>query len=517
MNVDELSGFYTDQINQLLEFGKVDNSALAMQDSINQIENKETRSLFLAVRELLAKTNEANSFIDGLSKGQLDVEVPRHNLLISPFKQLHANLSHLVWQVQRISEGDLNQEIDFLGDFSLYFNKLIHFLKEKERFEAELKISEAKYRLLAENITDVIWVFNLTQNKYSYISSTIINLTGFTVEEAMLQKFEDSLSPESFEYVMQTLTNSVKTFLANPTQKVASYDEIQQICKDGRYIWIETVTRLQFSPTGDVEIFAVSRNIEKRKQAELQLIEYTKELDQLNADKDRFMQILAHDLRNPFNALLGFTDLLLSNLREFDYDDIEMQITLVNQTARNTFNLLNDLLLWSQSQSGKLPFNPQKIDFKEHCDELVKTKKKQLFAKNISIECSEVENVFLLSDENMLKTILRNLVSNAIKFTHKNGHIIIRAERDQDKVIISVVDNGVGISFENQTKLFDLKTIYTSHGTENEIGTGLGLLLCKEFAEKHGGIIWVESELGKGSSFKFSIPIFIDDTSIFSM
>lgn len=512
MEEDELSDFFTNQINQLLKFGKIENSIFSIQDSVNQLENKEAQHLFLAITELLFKINEASVFIDGLSKGQLDVEVPRHNLMISPFKQLHSNLTHLVWQVQRISEGDFNQEIDFLGDFSIYFNKLIHFLKEKERFEAELKISEEKYRLLAENITDVIWVFNLSQNNYSYISPSVINLTGFTVEEAMQQKLEESLDPKSFEYVMQEIPKSVEAFLANPYQGLSHCDELRQICKNGTYIWIETVTRLQFSSSGEIEIFAVSRNIEMRKQSEMQLQKYATELSQLNADKDRFMQILAHDLRNPFNALLGFTDLLLSNIRDFDVDEIEMQISIVNQTARSTYNLLNDLLLWSQSQSGKLPYEPEKLNFIDICNQVLEGKQNQLAAKNITINCFEIGSICLLSDKNMFKTILRNLISNAIKFTHKNGQIRVFAEIDQENAIITVADNGLGISIDNQKKLFDLTKLYSTEGTEKERGTGLGLLLCKEFVEKHGGKIWVESELGKGSSFKFTMPIFNENT-----
>ncbi len=514
MNTNDLSVFFTNQINQLLKFGTLEEHGLDVISSIEQIEDKNSKNLFLAVNELISKLEEANNFVSGLSKGNLDVEVPSHNLIISPFKQLHANLSHLVWQVERISEGDLNQEIDFLGDFSRHFNKLVSFLREKECFERELKISEEKYRLIAENITDVIWVFNLTQNRFTYISPSVIHLTGFTVEEAMQQDLEDSLEPKSFEMVKQKLTNAVKVFLANTDQKISNYNEVQQICKDGKYIWIETVTQLQIAENSDVVLLAVSRNIEKRKKTELQLKKYTEELSQLNDDKDRFLQILAHDLRNPFTALLGFSDLLLNNFREYDPQEIEMQLSMISQSAHSTYNLLNDLLVWAMSQAGKLSFNPIELNFVDTCKEIIAGKQNQLASKKIMINCCEAKSIWLMCDKEMFKTILRNLISNAIKFTHKEGEIGIYVDINEEKAIITVYDNGVGISLEDQIKLWDITKPHTTEGTESERGTGLGLLLCKEFVEKHGEKIWIESELGKGSSFKFTMPLYNPTTSI---
>lgn len=388
----------------------------------------------------------------------------------------------------------------------LFFISNISDITEKRKIQEDLKISEKKYRLLAENISDVIWLYNLDQNKYVYISPSILNLTGFTVAEVMQQKLEENLTSKSVSVIRKTLSKSLKTFLDNPNLKIEDCEEIQQKCKDGTLIWVETVIKLQLNDNGEIEILAVSRNIDKRKESEVQLKKYAQDLKQLNADKDRFMQILAHDLRDPFTALLGFTSLLLEDLREYTTDEIEAQITLINQSAHSTFNLLNDLLLWSNSQAGKLAFQPKSLNFTAICKEIIEKQQNQAVSKKIEIKLLENDIGDLLADKDMFKLILRNLISNAIKFSPKKGLISINAEKTQNNLIITVSDNGVGISVDNQIKLWDTTKPYTTKGTEKEEGTGFGLLLCKEFVEKHGGKIWVESEVGKGSAFRFTIP-----------
>lgn len=230
-------------------------------------------------------------------------------------------------------------------------------------------------------------------------------------------------------------------------------------------------------------------------------------LKKLNDDKDRFLTILGHDLKSPFSSILGFLSLLTKNIHKYDIDTINRQISLINISAQNTFKLLEEILMWARAQSGKLPFQPQKINFKVVCDEVLNNLTNQAATKKITINYSEHEKTILTADLNMIKTIMRNLISNAIKFTHENGCIDIQSETIDKNVIISVSDNGLGIEPDTLNKLFDISHNVTSEGTAKEKGTGLGLLLCKEFVEKHGGKIWVESELGKGSVFKFTMPI----------
>jgi len=238
-----------------------------------------------------------------------------------------------------------------------------------------------------------------------------------------------------------------------------------------------------------------------------QLNEANSELKKLNTDKDRFLSILAHDLTSNFNTLLGYSELLTENIRIYDIDKIENQINIITKTANNSYGLLEDILSWARAQSGKFPYTPKELSFLNVCNEVVESINANALAKNIKISDFSENDIAISADENMLKTILRNLISNAIKFTHKGGHINISVEKGDEYLTISVSDNGVGMDYKTIAKLFDISQSHTTYGTEDEKGTGLGLLLCKEFVEQHNGKIWVESELGKGSTFRFTIPL----------
>jgi len=249
-----------------------------------------------------------------------------------------------------------------------------------------------------------------------------------------------------------------------------------------------------------VSVLGVSRDITILKQTEIKLME-------LNVDKDRFISILAHDLRNPFNTILGFSEILIDDIRTQDLATTEKQIGIIHTISQKTFNLLDDLLLWAKSQSGKLDFKPILIDFEKTCRETVDNIKSNALAKRIEINYTTTGKIPLMADENMLKIVLRNLISNAIKFTSPGGLININVEKKASILTVTVSDNGIGIAPALIDKLFDISQIITTTGTSDEKGTGLGLLLCKEFVEIHGGKIWVESTQGEGSDFKFTIPV----------
>jgi signal transduction histidine kinase len=217
---------------------------------------------------------------------------------------------------------------------------------------------------------------------------------------------------------------------------------------------------------------------------------------------------MAHDLRSPFNALLGLSDLLIENLRIYNIDEIEELVTHIKTSTQGTYALLEDLLKWTRAQSGSIPFNPQYLNIQDICKNILEFLIANASSKKITINLLIRNNLSVYSDADMLKTVLRNLISNAIKFTNTGGVIEINAEENQKNIIVSVSDNGIGMSAEKMKKLFDISQIQTtSSGTANETGTGFGLLLCKEFVEKHGGKIWVESKCGKGSDFKFTLPV----------
>lgn len=231
------------------------------------------------------------------------------------------------------------------------------------------------------------------------------------------------------------------------------------------------------------------------------------ELEKLNADKDLFMSILAHDLKSPFNALLGISSMLVDDLHDSDIKTIEEQAGHIKNLSHRTYYLLEDLLQWSKAQSGKMPFQPLKNCAFELCEEvsenLIFTAKK----KNITIDYSDVEKIDILVDSNMLKTVIRNLISNAIKFSKKGDTIKLYTQKDNSHITFTISDTGVGIEEHIISKILNPLDIYTTKGTAKEQGTGLGLNLCLEFIKQHNGKIWIESQINKGSKFKFKIPL----------
>ncbi|MFY9151758.1 MAG: two-component regulator propeller domain-containing protein [Prolixibacteraceae bacterium] len=250
------------------------------------------------------------------------------------------------------------------------------------------------------------------------------------------------------------------------------------------------------------------RNLQKQKILLEKLVAIkTTELHELNASKDKFFSIIAHDLKNPFNSIIGFSEILQNEIKSKNYEVIEEFAGLINISAVQAMRLLENLLAWANSQRGKIVFNPETINLYELLEEEYSMLNDLAKSKNILLKTAFPENITIVADKNMLKTILRNLISNAIKFTPKNGKIDVKASMVNQFLEISVSDNGIGMTREAKEKLFKIDTNQSTYGTENEKGTGLGLILCKEFIEKHHGQIWVESEPGKGSEFKFRLPI----------
>jgi len=255
------------------------------------------------------------------------------------------------------------------------------------------------------------------------------------------------------------------------------------------------------------EFLVLFNNITAHKKSEQALKESELRLRKLNANKDKLFSIIAHDLRSPFNGVLGFSELLISNINTFETNESKKYLEIINSSARNTLVLLDNLLNWAKSQTNQINFSPKKIFLSPLIQEIIEISNSQAKIKNISINKVESNEFEVYADEDLVKIILQNIISNAIKFTTSGGHINVIVISATNQVEISISDNGIGMKKEIRNKLFDVSTYYTSRGTENEKGSGLGLVLCKEFVEKQGGIIWVESEEGKGSDFKFTLPL----------
>jgi len=243
-----------------------------------------------------------------------------------------------------------------------------------------------------------------------------------------------------------------------------------------------------------------------RVQTHLEMQQQKRNLKELNATKDKFFSIIAHDLRSPLNQLLGLSEILQKEIESERINDVIMLTNLINDSAKSGRLLLENLLEWSRSQTGSINFNPEVLDLLKITNEVIMLYENNAKQKNIIIKLKIKKRDTAIADSNMVKTILRNLLSNSIKFTNEGGKISIEVNSAKGMVIYSVIDNGIGIGDNDIDKLFRIDLNPKTIGISKEKGTGLGLILCKEFVEMNAGKIWVESEFGKGSTFKFSLP-----------
>jgi signal transduction histidine kinase len=242
---------------------------------------------------------------------------------------------------------------------------------------------------------------------------------------------------------------------------------------------------------------------------ELLVEQRTSKLVEIVSTNAKFLAIIAHDLRSPFSSIIGILELLKMSLKEFNKIEIEEYVNIVYSSANNTLSLLDNLLVWAVSQNKEKNFKPIKINLYELLREEIENLKTLASQKQITLNQTIKPDLNVTADMQMVKTILRNLISNAIKYTNKNGEIVIDASEVKQYVEIAIKDNGIGMSKEDQKKLFKIDSFHSTPGTHDEKGTGLGLLLCKEFVELHGGNIRIESETGKGSRFSFTLPHYI--------
>ncbi|MGC8748024.1 MAG: ATP-binding protein [Candidatus Kapaibacteriota bacterium] len=249
------------------------------------------------------------------------------------------------------------------------------------------------------------------------------------------------------------------------------------------------------------------KEVEMRKKVEEELRQSEQKLRELNATKDKFFSIIAHDLKNPIGAFKNVLELLYENFNDFTKEEILEFIEPLKESSTQLFSLLENLLLWSRAQTGRIQIEPIEFDIVDLIRQNINLLQLQAANKQIKIEMDVPERIFVLADINSITTVLRNLISNAIKFTQPNGKIVVSATSKNNFAEVCVEDTGVGMSKETMEKLFRIDVHHTSLGTANEKGTGLGLIVCKEFVEANGGQIWVESKEGKGSKFYFTIPL----------
>nr|NQU92245.1 PAS domain-containing sensor histidine kinase [Bacteroidota bacterium] len=396
-------------------------------------------------------------------------------------------------------EGDYVCLYDKVGRITGHFG-IQQDITQRKIYERKLQESEVKFREYTQSAPVGIYITNMNGDCI-YANRKWLEMAGMNMEEAKGKGWINALHPEERQSISEKWYKSVES------NGNWGY-EYRFMNREGRVSWIYGMA----APLHDHEgktygYLGTNMDITQRKKAEEELRLRENQLSDLNATKDKFFSIIAHDLKSPFNSIMGFSDLLIERIREKKYEGIEKFTTVIQRSSQQAMDLLVNLLEWSRTQSGKIEFNPEFIELSTLIEEVRALLENPASQKNIKIFHYKHPSLVVFADKHMIGTVIRNLISNAIKFTKPGGQIKIKTAEQDHEVMVAIEDNGVGIKEENIKSLFRIDLDYSTHGTSDEKGTGLGLILCKEFIDQHQGKIWVDSRAGEGSTFSFSIPL----------
>lgn len=386
-------------------------------------------------------------------------------------------------------------QVELLNDLPVKMRGLMIDITERKLAEEQIR----KLSTAVEQSPATVVITDLKGN-IEYVNPKFCETTGYSVEEAMSKNpriLKSGEKPsEEYKDMWETITSGKEW-----------RGEFHNKRKNGELYWESaSISPIRNDKGMITHYLAVKEDITERKKAEDELKENEARLLELNATKDKFFSIIGHDLKNPFNAILGFSGILMDQMKENNYDRIEEFASYIHESSKRAMDLLLNLLEWARSQTGKMEFNPEYADIAALINKTTQLLNDSARQKAITISSALPVKTNVFVDKAMVSTILRNLISNAVKFTNPGGEIVVSAELKQNELLVAVKDKGVGIGKNNLEKLFRIEESYSTTGTNNEKGTGLGLILCKEFIEKHKGKIWAESEEGVGSQFYFTIP-----------
>lgn len=400
-----------------------------------------------------------------------------------------------IW-VRAIGEAVKNQNGKIVGIHGAFQD-----ISERKFSELKRRESESKYRRLHKTMNDGFVMVDMSGRIIEF-NQPYQQMLGYSDEEIYKLTYSD-FTPEKW--------HAFESKIIDEEILPAGFSHVYEkeyIRKDGTIFPVELRTFLIKDEKNENEgMWAIVRDITDRKKTESIMLENEARLRELNATKDKFFSIIAHDLKNPFNSIIGFSNILAQQVREIDLEEVEEYAEIIQRSSRRAMDLLTNLLEWSRLQTGRIQFHPEHIDLVELIERESDLLSDTARLKLIEISKKSPKKATVFVDKSMIGTALRNLISNAIKFSHPGDEIVISVEQKPNEYEIAVIDKGVGIKEVSLGKLFHIEESYTTAGTQNEKGTGLGLILCKEFIEKHKGKIWVESEFGKGSTFRFTIPL----------
>lgn len=375
-------------------------------------------------------------------------------------------------------------------------------ITERKLAEEEQQQSNQKLEAIISATPDGIGMISL-DGKLLLMSDKLPEMYGYSIEQK-----DELIGRSVFDFIHpsnhQMLKDNVRKLLAGESDnKLTEYLALK---KDNSRFYIDVHSTVLFDSNGmPTSILFVERDITERKHAESIIQQQYNQLNELNNTKDKFFSIIAHDLKSPFQSLLSSSELLATEIETLSNEEIIFFSKGINNSLKNLFGLLENLLQWSMMQRNILEYNPVSLNLNDTVNNIIEISNQSAVKKNVLISNNVDSRIFVNADVDMLRSIVQNLITNAIKFTPSEGRIIVSSIEQDDFVEVSVQDTGIGMEPYKSSELFNFNSLYTTNGTSGEKGTGLGLSLCKEFVERNGGKIWVESELGKGSKFRFTL------------
>ena len=491
---------------------KAEESELKFRDFFN---NSPVGTFVVDVNEKLEYTfNSINPFSEDLI-GISNKEIQGRSLSILKEKYGDETMNYVADLYNKIALSkkthSFEEEVK-LHDKTLYLNTTIRpIINEFGRVIrligtnldiSNFKKAELQIRTLSAAVehSPTTIVITDTKGNIEYANPKFTKLTGYSLQEIKGINTRILSSGKTDKEDIKQLWETIKS------GKIWQGEFINKKKNGDEFIESASISPVFSEENKVLNYVAIKEDITERKQTEQIIKKQNEQLAELNATKDKFFGIIAHDLKNPFSGILGISDLLVNSDEKFSPEKTNEYIKLINEAAQSAYKLLENLLEWSQAQTGKIDFKPEDLSLESLLNNVLGLTKNTADAKNISINYKMQGEFVLFADQNMLNTILRNLITNAIKFTHKNGKITITAHKQNNEIEFVVKDTGVGMDKKTKNSLFKINEKVSGLGTDEETGTGLGLILCKEFVEKHDGKIWVESEIGIGSSFSFTIP-----------
>lgn len=378
---------------------------------------------------------------------------------------------------------------------------MLQNITERKKAENALKESEERYRSVVTAMHDGV-VLQIASGEIVACNTAAENMLGLSFDQMTGRK---SIDPK-----WHTITEDGENFpgeehpamLSLKTGKAITNTIMGVYKPNGTITWININAEPLFEE-GNKKPYPVITSFNDITELKKQ----EKSLKELNATKDKLFSVMAHDLRNPVSAIIGFAEILQEYNRQNNTEKVDAIGEKISLVAKQTIELLSNLLTWSGTQSGRIQFSPVNVKSTAIIGEVISQLEHSAYQKSLKIYNNVASETMVYADVNMLSTIFRNLISNAVKFTPNGGNVSIdAAPQDNDRIKFTITDTGIGISLENIEKIFSVDTQYSTSGTNNEKGTGLGLIICKDFVEYHKGKLNIESQLNKGTSISFTIP-----------